>query len=146
MVTAAARRLRDSRRGAQGQILRAPARTGAAGMERFGDSMQSAVDIIRPLAENSFVPQLVNETQNLGKTPVQTEAGGEVNDNLADAKIAHKKEIEELIILQEEVIRDKNWGMEQSIAMEKQKAEERLAEIEKARKAWKTGRQGREMM
>ncbi|KAJ6111400.1 P-loop containing nucleoside triphosphate hydrolase [Penicillium sp. IBT 18751x] len=105
-----------------------------ARMERFGDSMQSAIDIIRPLAENSFVPQLVNETQILGKTLVQTEAGKEVNDNLEDAKMAHKKELEELFIQQEEAIRDKDWEMKQIIATEKQENEERLAEIEKARK------------
>jgi hypothetical protein len=65
-----------------------------AGMTRFDDSMESAIDIIRPLVDGAgFVPQLKVETQIENKALIETEAGIEINVNLEQAKKKHKKEI-----------------------------------------------------
>ncbi|KAN0115439.1 P-loop containing nucleoside triphosphate hydrolase protein [Hyaloscypha variabilis] len=61
---------------------------------RFHDSTSSAIDIIRPLVQGpAFEPLLVKEISKQGKTLPQTQAGQVVNDDIEEARKAHKAEI-----------------------------------------------------
>ena len=71
----------------------------AAGAQtvRFGDSMESAIDIIRPLVQGSaFKPLLVTEVVDKHKVIEDTQAGQVVNDDLERAKKLHLAEIADL--------------------------------------------------
>jgi hypothetical protein len=64
---------------------------------RFGDSMKSAIEIIKPLIQGpAFEPQLVEEVVRDGKSLPQTQAGQVVNDDVAEAKKAHAAEMKQL--------------------------------------------------
>ena len=64
---------------------------------RFNDSMQSAIEIIRPLVEgDAFEPLLIKEVVREEKPLRQTQAGRVVNDDVEEANKAHKAEILEL--------------------------------------------------
>ncbi|KAF3933732.1 hypothetical protein ABW19_dt0205332 [Dactylella cylindrospora] len=90
---------------------------------RFGDSMQSAIDIIRPLAAGSgFTPQLTEEYAIAGKRLVQTAAGKEVNDRLEEARKAHEKEMAELRRDYEMAIRNKDAELASMIEEERANA------------------------
>jgi hypothetical protein len=61
---------------------------------RFGDSMQSAIDIIKPLVHGSaFMPLIVSEVVELHKTPEQTQAGIFVTDDIEELKKACAQDI-----------------------------------------------------
>lgn len=71
----------------------------AAGAQtvRFGDSMESAIDIIKPLLQGpAFEPLLVEEVVKNKMTIQQTQAGQVVNDDVEEAKRTHRAEIAEL--------------------------------------------------
>jgi hypothetical protein len=68
-----------------------------AQMVRFGDSWQSAIEIINPLVQGpAFKPLLLEEVITFGKTLPQTEAGKVVNDDIEKVKKMHQDEIAEL--------------------------------------------------
>jgi len=64
---------------------------------RFGDSMESAIDIIRPLLQGpALKPLLVEEVVEKHKTIEETQAGIIVNDDVERAKKMHLAEIADL--------------------------------------------------
>jgi GTP-binding protein EngB required for normal cell division len=98
-----------------------------AGMKRFGDSMASAIEIIKPLAEGeAFLPQLTKETVVDKKSLVETAAGREVDDGLEAAQKIHKKEIVELADQHKQALRDKDKELAAEIKAEKRKYEQEL--------------------
>lgn len=71
----------------------------AAGAQtvRFGDSMESAIDIIIPLLQGpAFEPLLVEEVVQGHKTIEETHAGRVVNDDLEKAEKMHAADIADL--------------------------------------------------
>ena len=61
---------------------------------RFGDSMQSAIDIIKPLVHGSaFMPKVVSQVVELHMAPDQTDAGIFVTDDVEKLREAHAQEI-----------------------------------------------------
>lgn len=99
--------------------------TRGARVERFGDSMTSAIEIIRPLAEGqAFLPRLTKETVIEKKLLVETEAGKEVNENLEEAQKLHKKEIAELNDQYKRALLDRETELADKIRTEREKYNE----------------------
>lgn len=92
-----------------------------AKIARFGDSMESAINIIKPLVNsNGFTPQITIETQIQGKRLVDTEAGREVNVNLEEAVKAHKSDMADLKQQHDQAIADKDAELARLIEEERQ--------------------------
>jgi len=99
-----------------------------AKIARFGDSRQSAIDIITPLLRNrGFTPQITIETQIQGKRLVDTEAGKEVNVNLEEAVKAHKSEMADLTTQHDQALAEKDAELAEMIEEEKRRV---AAELE----------------
>ncbi|CAN9105895.1 unnamed protein product [Alternaria alternata] len=95
---------------------------------RFGDTMQSAFDIIRPFVYGpSFKPQLVEELRD-GKTLPQTAAGQVVNDDVEEAKRAHEVEMKQLEKDQKDALVKKDFEFAEIIKVERK---EQAAKIER---------------
>lgn len=111
-----------------------------AQMVRFGDSMDSAIDIIRPLLEGpGVVLQLTKETQIKGLKLEATDAGKEVNDDLQKVKEVHLQELADLEGLHAVAMAEKDQELVRQIREQEAKVAEELKQIEEERRVLREG-------
>ncbi|KAH8682882.1 hypothetical protein BGZ60DRAFT_524228 [Tricladium varicosporioides] len=111
-----------------------------ARMVRFGDSMDSAKEIIRPLLEGpGVVLQLTQETQIKGLKLEATDAGKEVNEDLQKAKDAHRQELADLAGMHEMAMVEKDQELAMEIKKQEARIEEELRQLEEERKVLREG-------
>jgi hypothetical protein len=109
----------------------------AAGAQtvRFDDSMESAIDIIKPLVYGRpFKPLLIKEIVNDRKTIDQTKAGREVNDDIEKARKIHLAEIADLNARAAQADRQYRTMMEE----ERREHQEKLEQLERDKETLRT--------
>jgi hypothetical protein len=105
----------------------------AAGAQtvRFRDTMQSAINIIRPLIQGpAFEPLLVEEVVRDNKTLTQTQAGQVVNDDIGEANKAHRAEIAELRAEEEKAKAERDLEFAELLRTEREEHEAKLGQLE----------------
>jgi energy-coupling factor transporter ATP-binding protein EcfA2 len=111
-----------------------------AQIDRFGDSMDSAIAIIRPLLEGpGVVLQLTKETQVKGLKLEATDAGKEVNEDLQKAKEVHLQELADLEGLHEVAMAEKDKELAKHIKEQEAKVEAELKQLEEEKKVLREG-------
>lgn len=97
---------------------------------RFGDSMESAIEIIKPLIHGQpFDPQLVEEVVRDHKPLSQTQAGRVVNDDVAEATKMHEAEKAQLAKEMKEAIDQKDFEYAAQLDAEKQDHANKLKKL-----------------
>jgi hypothetical protein len=109
-----------------------PLLNAGASTVRFQDTMESAIDIIKPLVHGQAMePQLVKEVVREGKSLKQTSAGQIVNDDVLEAKKAHATEMEQLKKDIKEALEKKDYEFADLLKAER---DEHAAKLEKLKK------------
>ena len=126
-----------------------PLLAAGASAVRFGDSMESAIEIIKPLIHGpAFEPQLVEEVVRDGKPLRQTQAGQVVNDDVAEARKMHKAEMEQLAKDMKEAADQRDFAFAAELEAERKDHADKLKKLEEDAKVLtqpvsRTGRFGR---
>ncbi|KAH6718625.1 P-loop containing nucleoside triphosphate hydrolase protein [Leptodontidium sp. MPI-SDFR-AT-0119] len=126
-----------------------PLLAAGASAVRFDDSMESAIEIIKPLIHGpAFEPQLVEEVVRDGKPLSQTQAGKVVNDDIAEARKLHKAEMEQLARDMKEAGNKRDFAFRAELAAERDEHAKKLKKLEDdsrviAAPVQRTGRFGR---
>ena len=112
-----------------------PLLAGGAKTVRFGDTMESAIEIIKPLVDGpAFEPLIVNEVVKQKKELPQTHAGIIVNDKVAEARKTHKIEIEALKAQEEQARIDQDEEYQQILRAERLEHETAVAQLKEAQR------------
>jgi GTPase SAR1 family protein len=105
----------------------------AAGAQtvRFGDSSQSAIEIIKPLIEGPAFEPLILEEITKGKTLPQTQAGQVVNDDVEEAYKTHQAEIANLKAEEEKARIQKDAEYAEILRAEREDHQAKMNQLEK---------------
>jgi hypothetical protein len=105
----------------------------AAGAQtvRFSDSMQSAIEIIKPLVEGpAFKPLLIKEVIEQKKPLPQTQAGQVVNDDVEEAHKAFRAEVADLKADEAEARIKKDTEYEKQLRDAREELEAKIVRLE----------------